>query len=141
MEFVKMTWTQITVKSDWLGILSSGLCLLHCLATPFLFIMYANVGAHGETVHPSWWGFLDVVFLVLSFIAVCWSIQNTSKTWVAYALGLAWLLLSFIVLNEKFELLPLAEEAIYFPTLSLIGLHIYNRRYCYCGSETCCADN
>ena len=73
-----MTLSQVSLKSDWIGMLASGLCLIHCLATPFLFIANASIGLH-EEAHPSWWGALDIVFLVLSFFAVYWSIQNTTQ--------------------------------------------------------------
>ena len=135
-----MTISQVSLKSDWIGMLASGLCLIHCLATPFLFIASAGIGLHGEA-HPSWWGVLDIVFLALSFFAVYWSIQNTSKSGLKYGLGISWSLLALIVLNEKFEFFHLVEEAIYPPTLGLIFLHFYNRQYCQCKDETCCADS
>ncbi|MEM7486063.1 MAG: MerC domain-containing protein [Bacteroidota bacterium] len=135
-----MTLSQLTVKSDWIGMVVSGLCLVHCLATPFIFLAYVNVGAHGEA-HPFWWGLLDIVFLIFSFFAVYWSARNTSKTWIKYAFGLLWLVLSLVILNEKLGVLSLPEAAIYFPTIGLIGLHIYNRHYCNCEDEVCCTDN
>ncbi|MEM9077324.1 MAG: MerC domain-containing protein [Bacteroidota bacterium] len=135
-----MTLAQVSIKSDWIGMLASGLCLIHCLATPFLFIANASIGVHGEN-HPAWWGVLDIVFLVLSFFAVYWSIRNTSRTWIKYGFGISWLILASVVLNEKFELFHIAEEAIYPPTLGLIFLHFYNRYYCRCEDETCCVDN
>ena len=135
-----MTLTQVSTKSDWIGALASGLCLIHCLATPFLFVASAGIGFHGDA-HPSWWGALDIIFLVLSFFAVYWSIQNTSETWIKYGFGIVWLLLALIVLNEKFEIFHIAEAAIYPPTIGLIFLHFYNRYYCQCKDETCCADS
>ncbi|PRX57471.1 MerC domain-containing protein [Flagellimonas meridianipacifica] len=135
-----MTFTQVSLKSDWIGMFASGLCLVHCLATPFLFIAHAGIGIHGEA-HPSWWGILDIVFLVLSFFAVYWSIRKTSQSWIKFGFGIIWLLLALIVLNEKFEMLYLPEAAIYPPTLGLIFLHFYNRRYCQCDDDTCCADS
>ncbi|UII76218.1 MerC domain-containing protein [Flagellimonas sp. HMM57] len=134
-----MTLSQLTVKSDWIGMFVSGLCLVHCLATPFIFLAYVNVGTHGEA-HPFWWGLLDIVFLVFSFFAVYWSARNTSKAWVKYAFGFLWVVLSLVILNEKLELFHLPEAVIYPPTLGLIILHFYNRRYCNCNDETCCAD-
>ncbi|WP_422858743.1 MerC domain-containing protein [Flagellimonas sp. S174] len=135
-----MTLAQVSLKSDWIGILASGLCLAHCLATPFLFMAHASIGVHGEA-HPSWWGTLDIVFLVLSFFAVYWSIRKTSQSWIKFGFGIIWMLLALIVLNEKFEILHLPEAVIYPPTVGLIFLHFYNRRYCQCKDETCCADS
>ncbi len=135
-----MTLSEVSLKSDWIGMFASGLCLVHCLATPFLFIAQAGIGAHGDA-HPSWWGFLDIVFLVLSFFAVYWSIRKTNQSWIKVGFGLIWLLLALIVMNEKFEIFHLPEVAIYPPTLGLIFLHFYNRQYCQCDDETCCADS
>lgn len=125
-----MTISQGFLKSDWIGMWASGLCLVHCLATPFLFIAHAGMGAHSNA-HPSWWGILDIIFLVLSFFAVYWSIRNTSQTWIKVGFGIIWLVLAVIVLNEKFEIFHLIEEAIYPPTLGLIFLHFNNHRNCH----------
>ncbi len=125
-----MNITKVIDKSDWVGVLASGLCLVHCLATPFLFVAHANIGLHGEN-HPSWWGFLDIVFLLLSFFAVYWSAKNTSKKWVKYTFWCFWGLLTLIVANEKWTLLHLTEAAIYLPTMGLVLLHLYNHRYCH----------
>ncbi|NER14889.1 MerC family mercury resistance protein [Leptobacterium flavescens] len=135
-----MALTKVIAKSDWVGIIASGLCLLHCLATPFLFAVYANVGSHEET-HPFWWGLLDIAFLLLSFFAVYWSIRTTSKAWIKYAFGFSWFLLLLIVVNEKLELWHLPEEVIYPLTIVLIALHFYNHRYCHCDHKGCCVSN
>ncbi len=118
-------------KSDLIGAFASGLCLVHCLATPFLFIAHANMGIHAK-VHPSWWGFMDIAFLLLSFLAVYWSAKNTSKKWIAYSFWVLWGLLTVIIANEKWALWHLAEEVIYLPTIGLILLHLHNHRYGHC---------
>jgi len=59
----------IKIHSDIIGIWSSGLCLIHCLATPFLFI--AKSCSHTCcAASPTWWGTIDFIFLVISFIAI-----------------------------------------------------------------------
>ena len=130
---------QFSSKSDVIGAWASGLCLIHCLATPFLFVAQAGLISHGES-HPQWWGILDVVFLSISFIAIWWSSKNTSKQWMRIALWASWLLLCFVVLNEKLAIVPLAEQAIYVPAVGLIFFHLYNRRYCQCGEGDCRVD-
>ena len=117
-----MNLVQLTSKSDLIGTAASTLCLIHCVATPFLFVAQAEILGHGDA-HPVWWGFLDIFFLVISYFAVWWSSQNTTKTWVRYALWISWIVLTMIVLNEKLSVFPLLEEAIYIPTVSLIALH------------------
>jgi len=120
-----------------IGALASSLCLLHCIATPLLFAVQASMLAH-EVEHPEWWGTLDVIFLIISLLAVWQSSKTTAKTWVRYALWMSWLFLSIVILNEKLSILSLPELAIYFPTIALIGLHLYNRKYCHCKDDGCC---
>ena len=128
-----------TSRSDTLGAFASGLCLAHCVATPFIFVAHAGVSTHGHGhASPQWWGFIDIFFLVVSFLAVVWSARKSSKKWIGYLLVASWLGLAFVVLNEKAGWLHLLEEAIYLPALALVGLHLYNRRYCQCSNEGCC---
>ncbi|OJJ15029.1 hypothetical protein BKI52_39880 [marine bacterium AO1-C] len=136
---------QNTRKLDILGASASTLCLIHCVATPFLFIAEASATHlqhhhhHGDT--PLWWSVIDIVFIIISFFAIYFSVKTTSKNWVKYALFASWALLTFIILNEKLEGIHLAEEWVYLPALSLVGLHLYNRRYCQCEDEHCPVPN
>jgi len=135
-------------KADILGSLASGICLIHCLATPFLFMAHLEVGHHvhdhGHDAHghhhgasPFWWQMIDVAFLVISFAAVYWSARNSSKQWMKIALFISWAALAMVIFNEKLALFHWVEEVIYLPTLALIGLHLYNRRYCQCENNDC----
>ncbi|MDC8005851.1 MerC domain-containing protein [Aureisphaera galaxeae] len=127
-------------KSDILGSTASTLCLAHCLATPFLFAAHAG-HVHGHHEHPFWWGVLDLGFIVLSMVAVYWSAKNTSKNWMRYALWLSWGFLAFVIINEKLAFVHIVEEIIYIPSLVLVALHLYNRKYCNCANESCCASD
>ncbi|WP_299684824.1 MerC domain-containing protein [uncultured Dokdonia sp.] len=127
----------ITPKSDIIGSTASILCLAHCLATPFLFVTHAG-HVQGHHSHPFWWGLLDILFILISLIAVYWSARNTSKNWVRYTLWMGWASLSFVIINEKLEMILLIEEVIYIPSLALIALHVYNRKYCQCANDNCC---
>jgi len=136
-----MTFSFGRKTSDTWGALASGLCLIHCLATPFIFAAHAGAAAHDHHHEsPFWWGLIDSVLLVVSFLAVVWSARNSSRQWVKVALFLSWAVLAGIILNEKFGWLHLPEALIYLPAVSLVGLHLYNRRYCQCEDETCCAN-
>lgn len=128
----------ISSKSDSIGALASGLCLLHCIATPFLFVIQP-ISVQSESA-PIWWKSLDYVFLLISFFAVYWSAKNSSRNWVKYALWISWTLLTLAIINEKLELFHLGELVVYIPAISLISLHFYNRKYCQCADETCCAN-
>lgn len=134
-----MNRLSLRLKSDVIGAFAGALCLVHCLASPLLFMAQAGLVESGE-LHPSWWGLLDIAFLCISFLAVWWSAQNTSKNWMSTALWSSWGFLAVVVLNEKIPLFPLAEQAIYIPTIALVLLHLYNRKYCSCNKEHCCLD-
>ena len=123
-------------KSDTLGVLSSSLCLIHCLLTPVLFVVQSSC-CQAET--PLWWKGIDYVFLIVSFFAVYKSANETSKNWMKYALHACWTILAFVILNERFGLVNLPESSIYFPSLGLVFLHIYNNKYCKCSNDTCCS--
>ncbi|MEM7185274.1 MAG: MerC domain-containing protein [Bacteroidota bacterium] len=127
-------------KSDIWGSAASTLCLAHCLATPFLFAAHTG-HVHGHHEHPFWWGVLDLVFIGVSMLAVYWSARHTSKQWMRFALWVSWGLLTFVILNEKLQMVHLAEAAIYFPSLALVGLHLYNRKYCQCANDACCVND
>lgn len=124
-------------KSDILGTLSSTLCLLHCVATPFLFLAQAGSAAFTESP-PTWWKFMDYFFLALSFIAIQWTAKTTTIKWLVSMLWLSWLALATILLNEKLELIALPEAAIFLPAIALAMLHLYNRKYCKCNADKCC---
>jgi len=126
-------------KSDSIGIISSGLCLIHCLATPFLFVAQAQVATSIEKT-TIWWSSIDFIFLFISLFAIYKSSLNSSKKWMKSALWVTWSLLALIILNEKLGIIEIPEETIYFPALGLIGLHFYNSKYCKCENDNCCAD-
>ncbi len=125
-------------KSDTLGALSSGLCLVHCAFTPFLFVIQSHAACCSHEEVPFWWKSIDVLFLIISFFAIHKSVQTTSKKWMKHALWITWLSLSLIIVNEHFNWFFLAEETIYIPSLTLVFLHIYNSKYCQCSNNTCC---
>ncbi len=125
-------------KSDTIGSAASTLCLLHCIATPLLFTAQAGLAAHGP--HPWWWGVLDLFFLLISFFAVYWSARNTTRDWMRMALWANWLVLTFLIVNEKLHLAEVPEAFVYVAALGLIALHAYNKKYCRCNDTSCCAD-
>jgi len=130
----------LSAKSDLFGAIASAVCLIHCLATPFLFVAHAEMHQHGQHHHgpsPLWWNVIDIIFLIISIGAVYWSAKSSSKTWVKAVLYFSWLFLAFLILNEKFEGFHLPEVLIYIPAFSLIIFHLYNKKYCQCQDEDC----
>ncbi len=126
-----------TFKTDKIGILASTLCMIHCIATPFLFLVKTCSTSCCES-SPNWWSTLDFLFLLISFFAIYQSSKISSEIWMKYAMWTSWMLLLTVFLNEKFHLIPLFDYAIYFPALVLVLLHIYNLKYCQCKTDNCC---
>lgn len=136
-----MNSLKLQLKSDFIGALASFICLIHCIATPFIFVSAASIEHHHHEHHhgdsPLWWSAIDIVFIVISFLAVYWSAKSSSKTWMKFALYLCWAGLAFFILNEKFEGPHLPHFLIYVPAFGLIVLHLYNKRYCQCINGNC----
>ncbi|WP_081740385.1 MerC domain-containing protein [Aquimarina pacifica] len=129
----------IRSNSDTLGIIASSLCLVHCIATPFLFLAHTGPALF-EGGYSVWWKSLDFIFLGLSFIAIYRSTKTTISTRIKYAFWFAWLSLLLIVINEKLSIFYFPEEAIYVVSILLVGLHFYNKRNCHCKGEKCCVN-
>jgi len=129
----------IKQKSDYLGSFASGLCLIHCIATPFLFITQAGAVTCCDSP-PTWWRFMDYFFITLAFFAIFWSTKTTTINWMKPIMWFSWLMLLMVILNEKFELFPLAEAVTYVPAFALIILHFYNNKHCKCSTDKCCVN-
>ena len=124
-------------KSDTLGALSSLLCMLHCIATPFLFLA-TTCGAACCAASPSWWQWLDYIFLIISCIAIINSTKNSNSKFIKYSLWTSWSGLLLFIINLKFNLFYVSEHIKFIPAFSLIALHIYNLKYCQCKEDDCC---
>ena len=124
-----------SIHPDNLGATFSSLCVIHCFATPFLFITQSYL-----LVVPGWWQALNYLFLSISFFAVYKTSKNSSSQMVKTLLYLFWSILAMLLISEEFELFHLPEFITYIIGLSLAGLHIYNKRYCQCADDECCID-
>ena len=129
------------LSSDKIGALTSFLCLIHCFATPLIFIM-GSCGGHCHDNVPDWWMGFDLIFLFVSFISIWFSVKQTTSKVIKPLFWLGWLLMGFAVVNEKLHLTELPHWVIYIPAGFLIGAHIYNLKYCQCQpeEESCCVD-
>ena len=124
-------------KSYTIGVLSSGLCMIHCLATPFFFVATACSASCCSSA-PQWWQWIDYFFLIISFIAVRHSTISTNSKLIELGLWLSWVGLLVFVLNAKFLWFSMSPNMKFIPAFSLIGLHLYNLRYCQCKTKECC---
>ena len=124
-----------TIHPDNIGATFSTLCVIHCFATPILFVTQSYM-----LVVPGWWQALNYVFLLLSFFAVYKTSQNSSNQIVKILLYIFWGILATLLISEEFELFHLPEFIRYSTGLTLAGLHIYNKKYCQCDDEECCVN-
>lgn len=124
------------LSPDSIGLVAGTLCLIHCIATPFLFLAKACSTACCSD-SPWWWQSLDYVFLVVSFGAIFHATKNTSKTWMKTSLWISWFILLLVLLTQTISKGVLPEMLVHGPALSIIGLHFYNRKYCQCKDDAC----
>lgn len=127
-------------NSDKLGAISSTICAIHCMATPFLFVAKScSVATHCAQT-PIWWKAVDVLFLVVSFVAIYFSAKNSSNSLVKKGLWVSWIVLALIITNDFSHIINLPHWLIYIPAVNLIILHIYNLKYCQCKTDKCCTN-
>tara|TARA_A100001011_G_scaffold114103_1_gene120754 strand:- start:942 stop:1352 length:411 start_codon:yes stop_codon:yes gene_type:complete len=127
----------IILNSDHVGILSSCLCLAHCVLTPLFFLYQVEISSltGGATF---FWYSLNYLFLIISFFAVSRSIKYSSNKSIKNLMLISWFLLSGLILNEQLELFLIPEFFSYSAGISLCFFHIYNLKFCRCEDENCC---
>ncbi len=126
-----MSLLKMQIPSDFIGASASALCLVHCIATPFLFVAQSAISG--------WWAALDYGFIVITFLAVFFSARQTSRKWMQFALYGGWVVLSILIINEKMTFILLGEAWKYGAAFGLISLHLYNRKLSRCNDVGCAA--
>jgi hypothetical protein len=117
---------KLTYKEDLIGASASFLCLIHCLATPFVFLVKSSAAVCCSNT-PTWWQAMDYIFLVVAFFAVVHVTNNQrSKEWMKFSLVVSWLGLLLVTLNSTYFLFHISNELVYIPAISLVCLHLYN---------------
>ncbi len=106
-----------TKYADFLGILSSVLCIIHCLIFPFIFLWF-------NYQHQSAWHMLDYVFILLAGMAVYGSSKHNPFIFLKIAFWLSYLLFAVsLILHEtlwySFYLSLVAS-------VSLVVCHLFN---------------
>ncbi len=132
----KLILKPFNIKSDTVGALASGLCMLHCLATPFFFIASACSSSCCNNA-PLWWQWMDYVFLGIAFFAIQQTSKSSKREWVVQGLWISWTVLFLFMLNIKLEWIQISENLKFIPAFALVGLHVYNMRFCQCEKECC----
>jgi|TARA_Y100000814_G_scaffold210686_1_gene156216 hypothetical protein len=129
----------ILYKPDTIGSLASTLCLIHCIATPFLFITQACTLTCCSDA-PTWWQSLDYIFLIISFFAIYQATKTSSNKLIKYALWLAWLLFFICIMNKTIGVFYISQNVTYGIGITLAVLHLYNLKFCQCENQECCTN-
>ena len=130
---------RITKKnSDYLGAVAGVLCIIHCIVTPLLFVINAELATNQTLLVLQAIGY---IFLIISFFAVYRSALNTTNNVVKILFFLFWSFLLFLILNESFGAFRISETFTFISAFSLSALHIYNLKYCQCKDENCCVND
>lgn len=124
-------------KSDKIGVFASTLCMIHCFATPFIFVAQ-SCALSCCSAAPAWWRWIDYFFLTIAFFAVYRSTKTTSKKIMKPALWISWIALCALIVNETLQLFRIPETYKYIVGTTLAILHLYNLRYCQCKNDKCC---
>ena len=130
----------ILYKPDSIGSIASMLCLLHCLATPFIFITQACTMSCCAGA-PTWWQSIDYIFIVISFFAILRSTQTSSNKMIKIALWTTWFLFFISIINKTIGLFYVNPNFTYATGIILASLHLYNLKYCQCENDTCCTQH
>ncbi len=116
-------------NSDFFGILTCSLCLVHCISTPLILISFSSLNTILSTSY-SWWSNLDYVFLLISFFMVYISVQTTRIKSMKFLFWLSWFSLFLVIINEKTEFYIFSEYLTYLTATGLSLLHLFNLKYC-----------
>lgn len=126
-----------TLTYDKIGVISSTLCMLHCIMTPFIFLAKAcSISCCSDA--PVWWQIIDYLFLGISFIAVYYTTKNNRLDWLKISFWITWLVLLITIVNHTLEFIPHNPDLIYIPAFLIIMLHIYNILFHKCENKNCC---
>ena len=130
--------TLTTKNSDYLGAVAGILCIIHCIITPLLFVINAELATKSTLLALQVIGYM---FLIISFFAVYKSAVNTTNNVVKVLFFVLWSFLLLLILNESFGVFKIAETFTFISAFSLSALHIYNLKYSQCADENCCVND
>ena len=106
-------------KADLIGILSSSICLVHCVATPLLIAFGA-----GFITNP----IFKYLFLIISFVSIFKATENITSKKISLLLWISfWGFLFSTLFQEEYEWLHYSGYL--FAILIIIG-HILNIKHC-----------
>jgi hypothetical protein len=123
LPLVLMKISLVSRKSDWLGILGSIACLVHCLALPALFYFFQFTLNNHDSLKSH---LLDYSFAIIATVAVSFAVRKSTSVLVRRVLMISLLFFVGGVLLETF--LPNAIFLLHIGSLGLITGHALNIR-------------
>tara|TARA_B110000091_G_scaffold4641_1_gene4577 strand:+ start:3324 stop:3722 length:399 start_codon:yes stop_codon:yes gene_type:complete len=122
---------------DKIGVISSTLCMIHCIITPFIFLAkVCTISCCSDA--PVWWQIIDYLFLGISFVAVYYTTKDRSLDWLKISFWITWFILLITIVNHTLEIIYLNPNLIYIPAFLIIMLHLYNMHFHKCHNKNCC---
>lgn len=106
------------LNSDFLGMLSSILCLIHCLALPFIVVFFGETLKSLEHLE-----FADWIFAVISLYAAYDSLRKTQSKGLRITFIIGWL---FFIIGIIFHESGVLSYSLHLGSLILITSHIRN---------------
>lgn len=105
--------------SDMLGIISSVLCLIHCMVFPLIFIWYRASSVDSGHL-------LDYFFVFFAGIAVYFSSKKNTRTFIKAGLWFSYITFTVsLLLHETFVF---AFYTSFIASVALVFLHAFNFR-------------
>lgn len=109
----------LTHSHDKIGIWSSLLCIVHCLAVPLVLAVTNGIDLH----HNAWWDALQVVFILIGFWAIRHVVKHMTHTWLKAAF---WATFAALVVSVFMHHSFFGEVLNYSAASALIVLHSIN---------------
>ena len=118
----------LSLRSDYIGIVSAVICLIHCIITPLFFSAYMHSHVHEGHGHVHSAGFnVDYIFLTIGLVAVWFSTKHADRTWIKVLLWASYLILFISVVFEATS--PIFFWSLYAASVALIAAHVINLRH------------
>ena len=114
----------LTHSHDKIGIWSSALCIVHCLAVPMILAWTNGFDLHDHW----WWDALQVGFILIGFWAVKHAVSHVAFNWLKYSFwGVFAMLVASVFLHHSHigELMNYTAASL---LILLHGLNLYLRK-------------
>ena len=127
---------KLELQYDKIGIISSTLCMIHCIGTPFIFIA-KSCSATCCSDAPTWWLMIDYLFLIIAFFAIFHTTNSSTSQWLKILFWTTWTILLFSIADHTFSYYIFPKNFSYFPGICIVALHFYNLKINKCENKDC----